>query len=506
MPAPLKAPALRHSPQRVYATAFTLGFGLLLPWYAFLNALPYFAGVFPSQPVTYWATIAFNSPQLPAQLALLATGKWPSPRLPLLVGYGVQAAVLLATPFLATRAVPALLVLAAVAGGATAVVESGVFGGCAELGANAASASQAVLAGEGVASVVANVVQLVLYTAPPARRTALTYAYFAGAAGVMCVCAALAGELAAQVAAQRARDGLGGGGGGAAAAEDAKRPLVSESTPLFAKKSERTPLVSLELSMAEDLSVDESRDSALDKTRRTAVDTFGADAPSLPTTFAARVAAAAQLALDVAAACWPTLLAIWGSMVLTFLVFPGVTADVPFTASDGGRGTFLASDKGAWSLLLFFVNAVGDLTGRALAGTDAGGFTWLGGGEFGEYEALESEARSTGGPLASADRRRGSSALLMRRVAVTLGYNAARALTLPVLIAAARGWRPPHLDVIVALNMVLFSVSNGHAQTLAMMLGPLQVVPEHRGTAAVLHVLCLIAGLWVGSAGALFLG
>lgn len=188
-------------------------------------------------------------------------------------------------------------------------------------------------------------------------------------------------------------------------------------------------------------------------------------------------------------------------MVLTFLVYPGVTSDVRFRASDGGGGTVLARDPGAWTLLLFFVNAVGDLLGRTLAGTAWGSFTWLGGADLVEGAAPLPASRS----YKSGDRRRGFDSLLMRRVAATVAYNAARALTLVVLIAAARGWRPPHADIVVAVNMVFFSVSNGHAQTLAMMYGPMMVVPEHRGTAGVLHVLCLIAGLWVGSAGALFL-
>ena len=474
------APGLRRSPRRVYLTAFFLGFGLLLPWYAFLNSLPYFVGVFPVAPVAYYVTISFNSPQLPAQLALLATGKWPSPRLPLLVGYSVQAAVLFATPFLATRAIAALLALVAIAGAATAVVESALFGGCAELGANAASASQAVLAGEGVASVVANVVQLVLYTASPAQRATLTTAYLAGAAAVLLVCAALSFELARQVAKQKSQ--------GDKMAED------DVSTPLFLRSLDSTTAVPVE---------DANAVASLTDSRTRAIGAFAQPLPS--STAVNRVATSVRLAINISYACWPTLLAIFGSMVLTFLVFPGVTADVPFTASDGGRDSTLR-EKGAWSLLLFFINAVGDLTGRAIAGTDVGGLTWLGGAEYESLDVEPAQPSDAGGALASPDRRRGIDSLLMRRVFATLAYNAARALTLPVFVAVARGWRPPHTDVLVSVNMVLFAVTNGHAQTLAMMIGPLQVKDEHRGTAAVLHVLCLIAGLWVGSAGALLLG
>ena len=211
--------------------------------------------------------------------------------------------------------------------------------------------------------------------------------------------------------------------------------------------------------------------------------------------------AAINLAIGVAAACWPTLFAIFISMVLTFLVYPGVVSNVRFGASDGGGSSILAQDAGTWTLVLFFINAVGDLVGRLLAATRWGGFAWLGGADVGDGAPSPAQ----GGGYSSNDRLRGIDSLLMRRIGATIVYNVLRAFTLIIFIASVRGWRPLHSDVIVALNMVVFSVSNGHAQTLAMMYGPLMVVPAHRGTAGVLHVLCLIAGLWCGSFGALWL-
>jgi len=475
-------PASGLSPRAEWLVAFCLGFGLLLPWYSFLNAIPYFQRAFPAAPVSFYLTIAFNSPQLPAQLLLLASGKWPSPRVPLVAGYAFQAALLAAAPFLAPLALGALLAAAAGAGAATALVESALFGGCAELGAGAAAAAQAVLAGEGAASVLANAVQLLLLAAPARFERALLPAYFCLMAGVMAACAALSPVLARAVAAARAGGGEGGG--------DDDGPPVGERTPLVSTPSR----------------------ARLNAVRAAAVAGAGDDAPRAARGGCAAVGDALALAADVARACWPTLGAIFGSMVLTFLVFPGVTADVAFRASDGGAGGLFARREGAWTLALICINSLGDLAGRALAGTAAcGGCAWLGGDaepgdDVDDGGAAPAGARArAGGRLAAPARGRGLRSRLMRRVAATAAYNAARAAALPVLVAAANGWSPPHADLVVALNMVLFSVTNGHAQTLAMMLGPLQVLPSARGTAAVLHVLCLIAGLWVGSAGALFL-
>jgi hypothetical protein len=480
------------TPRHEYWTAFVLGFGLLLPWYAFLNTFPFFSQLFPSAPVSFWVTVAFNSPQLPSQLLLLAGGKWASPRLPLGVGFALQALLLLATPLtsVASRSIIVLIVLATVSGGATAVLESALFGGCAELGAGAAAASQAVLAGEGLASLCANVIQIVLYFSDKAVRTELMYVYFALVAGVMGCCAILSFPFSEHVAAATVAAATGGDTGDgthraveySGRTEDIRTPLIS--TPRSSLMAARVQAARVRLG----ITAEQKMAAAV-------------EAASAPPSALRSMHTAISLALGVASACWPTLFAIFISMVLTFLVYPGVASNVRFGASDGGGTSILAQDEGTWTLLLFFINAVGDLIGRLLAATRWGGFAWLGGADVGD----SAPPPALSGKYSSNDRLRGFDSLLMRRVAATIVYNVLRAFTLIIFIASVRGWRPSHSDVIVALNMVVFAVSNGHAQTLAMMYGPLMVAPAHRGTAGVLHVLCLIAGLWCGSFGALWL-
>ena len=504
------------SPSRVYHTAFALGFGLLLPWYAFLNTCPYYASLFPTMPVAYWVTIAFNSPQLPSQLLLLALGKWSSPRIPLTLGFLAQAALLVTAPFVAAHSLTVLLILTATAGGATAIIESALFGGCAELGESASSASQAVLAGEGLASVVANVVQIALYFSSPSSRTSLMLVYFALVALVMVIGASLAQSLASQVVAQRVFDKLQKGDSLNNDGDDDDDDKYTTQEEDEEEGGVSTPLIlSRHLNDVRKMAVEEE-DHATEKSTTTTTTAAAAAAAAAAAVVRKRggggiyqVRNSLSLAFGIAYVCWPTLLAIFLSMILTFLVYPGVTSDIRFTASEGGEDSDLYRDSGAWTLLLFFINAVGDLAGRTIAGTEWGSFKWLGGTStittLDEGGGAINKIISNRSRLVSHDRLIGFQSLLMRRVAVTVAYNAARVLTLIVFIASARGWRPPHADLIVALNMLVFAITNGHAQSLAMMFGPMQVIPKYRGTAGVLHVLCLIAGLWVGSAGALVL-
>jgi len=90
----------------------------------------------------------------------------------------------------------------------------------------------------------------------------------------------------------------------------------------------------------------------------------------------------------------------------------------------------------------------------------------------------------------------------MRRVLLIEVLTWARLLFfVPLLVVAARGQlrRAPESDFVVALAVLLFGLSNGHVPSLCMIVGPGLVEPLHRGSASVLHVFFLIAGLWVGS-------
>jgi hypothetical protein len=134
-------------------------------------------------------------------------------------------------------------------------------------------------------------------------------------------------------------------------------------------------------------------------------------------------------------------------------------------------------------------------------------------GAYGGYGAIEDAAMggdgsgwasgsARGGVLASEAQRLGWRAPFMRRVLLIEVLTWARLLFfVPLLVVAARGQlrRAPESDFVVALAVLLFGLSNGHVPSLCMIVGPGLVEPLHRGSASVLHVFFLIAGLWVGS-------
>ena len=172
------------------------------------------------------------------------------------------------------------------------------------------------------------------------------------------------------------------------------------------------------------------------------------------------------------ACSWRTCFAVWLNMVLLFSVFPGVVSDCTYLASLGPHVPFFAGR--GWTLTLFLAFAIFDLAGRHLAGMPRFGFT-----------VFDEAAR--------ADKMGHAWAVWLLRLTL------ARVLWLPVFLLAAAGWRPPGGDLLVFANMVGFAVSNGHATTLCMTLGP-QLAPSHlRGPNAILHLCFLIGGLWGGS-------
>jgi len=531
-----------------------LGFGLLWPWQVVLNSLPVVLPLLPSQPgLAYFAAVAFNTPQLPAQLLALAFGHLTPGALRLRGGFGILALALAALPLaVAARArlgagaageqlaAELFYLCCAAAGAGTAVVESALFGQCAMMGASAGAATQAVLAGEAVAALAANAVQLLSQAAPAGEQAEVLGAGFYGSAALMLVCAAAAGLLA---------DPKAGGD----LAEEEQAPLVVAGAASGARDAELAA---------------PSKPPA---------------AAAAPQSFLASLADGLRLGRDLLLACWRTCLCIFVNMAILFAVFPGVVAGIAYadTMPNATASRLLAANGGAaWTLLLFGLFAVADLLGRLLAG-----LRWCGGpgacrrglrgealdpktfasrdvepddgdddrdrGErrsligvrakggatpparkrsiFGGYGALdEAEAAAAaagsggrgegegeggdgsgwaagsgrGGALASAAQRLGWRAPFMRRVLLIEALTWARLVAfVPLLVLAARGElrRAPESDFVVAVVVLLFGLSNGHVPTLTMIAGPGLVAPQHRGSASVLHVFFLIAGLWCGS-------
>ena len=541
-----------------------LGFGLLWPWQTVLNSLPAIQLLFPaSNGLATYCALAFNSPQLPTHLLVLAYGRRSSPGARLRGGFLCLAAVLVALP-VGARGLDQesgddwVFWMCAFAGAATAVVESALFGSCATLGgALAARAAQAVLAGEGVAAVLANAAQLSLQAgASHAAREVLLETSFFSAAAVMLVCALL--EVDAALGAMESASASIAAGGG----------------------SEATAGVAAVASLAD----------------------------------------AVALVRDLLRACWRTCSAVFANMAILFSLFPGVVASIDYVGSDAGAALLAANGSLAWSLLLFGLFSVSDLCGRMLASLrvfggpgacggregdpdeqffrsgggggggggksfaaalgisvgDGGGGGLLpsdspissplsspmrkcssqallrngdddqldsdddrdgpseaGGGQSGSAKAnlgvrlsgaaladdgaraesgsgasvriagggLDGDPGDGGafGPLASAARRRGWASPLMRRVALLELLTWARLAYVPVFLLASKSQLGPLQDPIVALAMVFLGLSNGHAASLAMVAGPRLARREARDAASVLHVFCRVGGLWVGA-------
>ena len=540
-----------------------LGFGLLWPWQTVLNTLPAIQLLFPATPglATYCA-LAFNSPQLPTHLLVLAAGHRSSPSARLRGGFAALAGLLVALP-LGVRGLSEeagddfVFWFCALMGAAVAVIESTLFGCAAVLrGGLAARATQLVLAGEGVAAVLANAAQLSLQSGlPDGVRESLLEASFFTAAAVMLLCAALVPRFADVVEAE------------SDARAAAAQPLGGEASAA-----------------------------------------------------GGGLRAAAARIWQLLRACWRTCLCIFVNMAILFSIFPGIVASVPYVGNDAGAPVLSARGSLAWALLLFGLFSVTDLAGRLLAGlracggpgacggraddadekcfaapevgagagTDAGteeallssgagpaspmrkspsetllegrmrksssqslidgssggrdkvvvagGETALliapdsprstgrsdadngksgggggggggsGGGGGGSGGAGESGSDGGGGdtfgPLASTARRRGWSAPLMRRVVLLELLTWARLAYVPVFLLASQrqlGAFGSLQDAAVALAMVALGLSNGHAATLAMVAGPRLVAHEYRDGAGILHVFSRVGGLWIGA-------
>lgn len=170
-----------------YSLMFALGFGLLLPWNVFLNSIPWLQSLYPSQSIAYWLAAIYNYPQLPMQFINVACAGKISSAARIIGGFSVQAAVLLITPIVATKAYAGVMILGGLSGLSVAILESAIFGFAGSLDGQGRY-TQAVMSGEGVSAVGANVLQLTLMLLP-SDRALLSDAYFIVSAVVMVCCA-----------------------------------------------------------------------------------------------------------------------------------------------------------------------------------------------------------------------------------------------------------------------------------------------------------------------------
>ena len=459
---------------RIFFLYFVLGAGLLLPWNVILNCIPSFKASFPAPPAgaaapffapsryAFFAPLAFNSPQLPAQVLQLLFGEATPLPLRLYAGFGVQAALMVLLPFAVPLGMAPVLVGCVAAGAATAVIESALFGAAGMLGGEAGAVGvRAILVGEGAAAVLSSLVQLALHADPALGESQWAVrAYFLVAAAVMVACLALLPRaLALTGGAAAAKDDSGGSDGAAAAVL-----LEMSETALLLGKANGS-----EHEAADSSEEGGSSSEPLAPSGAAAADAPDADAGA--GAGAAGAAPASPLSLTLLTATWPTTLAIFLAMFLSFLVFPGCISDIAY---EGGPRDFFTRDPASWSLLLFLFFNGGDLVGRWAAGLSCLGL--------------------------------GRSWSLRTQALATAAYNVARAVFLPLFYVASRPGgtaRVPGGSAALALAVLAFAVTNGHAATLAMVVGPQLVGASQRQQVATLHVLCLIAGLWAGAAAGL---
>ena len=535
------------------ALPFLLGFGLMAPWNVLLNSLRFYGRQLDA-PIPYWGAVAFNTPQLPAQLLFLYFG---TSLTSLSVAFLVQSSILFALPFLALAGVSPFLSAVFASGAALTAMESSLFSACAQLGPNASASLQAVMLGEAAAAVTASLVAMGMHAAAGTGYLSRLFTfYFIGTGCVVFACAIFSRWLGREPPSveplhAHLRDGSSVGGSvhsrssSFASRGRSRDSSESETTSLLGGTSHGGYKPSYRgvgvVAAASSQSVaqlaaphhEEERttnDSSGDSLRSVSAEVFSslvfAVAPpkdieaaavevSDPPLFTAaedssrsvsvsdpphpawdggevvkpasdsvdkpldplvaplsRLHHALATARTLLGCSWRTCFAVWLNMVILFSVYPGVISDVPF----GGTTSYFASDSSrGWTLTLLLLFAVFDLAGRQLAGLKVGGFI--------EFKNVH-----------KSDAKRNS-----RIVSWLLKLTLSRVVWLPVFVVVAGGWRPPGVDALVVLNMIGFALSNGHATTLIMVVGPQLAPAELRGPCAILHLSCLILGLWSGS-------
>ena len=318
-------------PNKLFPLFFLLGFGLILPWNVFLNFIALFSQNFPpGNRYPFLCPLAFNSPQLAAQLLFLGLGRRIPPSILLTSGFICQSILLACLPLLAHYLTLTLL-LNFFSGLSTAIVESALFGACANFSAKDSKLTvRAAFMGEGMAALIANLIQIILNADPPSTVQAqenLTLGYCIAAAFVTGLCALLA-PYALHL------------GGGAAREDQRVHQDGALSKPLL-----------LEL-------ITEAR--VQEEMEKPKLELAGDPTPALLPVL--------SRAFRVLKSCWTTCCAVFFAMFFSFLVFPGEVSNSPFVGRDSG---YFTTHQPMWTLILYLTFNLGDLVGRWAAGVEA---------------------------------------------------------------------------------------------------------------------------------------
>jgi len=300
--------------------------------------------------------------------------------------------------------------LLACSGVATAVLEASIFGFLSQLGHGGACA-QAAMAGAGTAGVAACVLQMILSAALPVAAAAAAYAAIGVA--VLLACVFTHWRLLQRLPPQQQQQQL------ALTTQEQQQQQQQEVKQLddFGNSTGEAPFVSTISPMAE-APVAELLASAA-----AAQSASGQPAGSEPWR-ASPSSAAAVWARNMARAGRGVALpaaAMFSQFVATFLVFPGLTAAIPFRGAPGALAV-------PWFSVLLLVFSISDVVGRTVAGLHA----------------------APGAPA-------------------LLGYALARFLWTPIIAGCALSWRGFGDDAAAVFAMIGFGFTNGHVATLAMM-------------------------------------
>ena len=400
------APASAADRELLLSSAL-LGFGLLLTYNFLLNLIPFYEAVLAWPDVSYYVALSLTYPSLAVQFVMLTVGErapaWLRIRAALLANAHALTLVVVAASAAAPQRALVLLLLAC-SGVATAVLEASIFGFLSQLGHGGACA-QAAMAGAGAAGVAACVLQMILSAALPVAAAAAAYAAIGVAVLLACVFAhwRLLQRLPPPQQQQQQQQ-----------QQQHQEPKQLDD---YANPTGEAPFVSTISPMAE------APVAVLLASAAAAQSAPGQPAGSEPWR-ASPSSAAAVWARNMARAGRGVALpaaAMFTQFVATFLVFPGLTAAIPFRGAPGALAA-------PWFSVLLLVFSISDVVGRTVAGLHA----------------------APGAPA-------------------LLGYALARFLWTPIIAGCALSWRGFGDDAAAVFAMVGFGFTNGHVATLAMM-------------------------------------
>ena len=309
--------------------------------------LDYFDETFPGSNIAFYVPLAYIVPQLPLLVLMVNYGHHFSYTSRILWSFALVGVVLILMPFLAHYSKFVVLGLTVLLGVATAVLQPSLFGFTSQL---PGIYSQGVMAGQGVAGIMASVLRIVTKASLPGKGRESATIYFMLAASSIVACIAgfifLVRMDFTKYYLRRS---------GHADHRDDRVPLVddeggrnssSPSTPSSARDFSdglRSPLVdNAEISRVRESSAGHPRGRSVEE-----LQTYSAAIASGDETPAERKSSL-QICIDM----WEMCLAVYLVFTMTFIVFPGETGDIAYRETIGLAGLVRGRQGADCSLLM----------------------------------------------------------------------------------------------------------------------------------------------------------